>query len=160
MLLSLFGKHVVIRRLALMVALILAPVIRLSGAQIPPYYLDCVVAIGRDVPVIADGRAVLENGIPKMQWEPLASGFLYGEPTGQKNDKGPTYRVFLVTNRHVFQSLSTVSLRFNPKESKPAKEYRVPLVASDGKSIWFGPADSQMDVAVLPSTWRSFEMMA
>jgi len=121
----------------------------LNGAQIPPLYLDCVVAIGRDAPVLNNGAPVIENGAVKMQWEPLASGFLYGEPNGQKNEKGPLYGVFLVTNRHVFQSTPVLSLRFNPKDGKPAKAYSVSLVGSDGKQAWFAPADPQIDVGVL-----------
>jgi S1-C subfamily serine protease len=118
-------------------------------ALIPPYYLDCVVAIGRDVPVMVNGSPVLENGTAKLQWEPIASGFLYGEPTGEKNDKGePLYRTFLVTNRHVVQGAPELRLRFNPKESKPAKEYALPL-ADKGKPTWFAPPDPQFDVAVV-----------
>ena len=70
-------------------------------ALIPPSYLDCVVAIGRDVPFMVNGAPVIENGAVKLQWGPIASGFLYGAPTGEKSDKGKLYRVFLVTNRHV-----------------------------------------------------------
>ena len=118
-------------------------------ALIPPSYLDCVVAIGRDVPVTVNGIPVLENGAVKMQWEPIASGFLYGAATGEKNEKGNLYRIFLVTNRHVVQGLPELKLRFNPKESKPAKEYSLPLSDGKGKTIWFAPSDPQMDVAVV-----------
>jgi hypothetical protein len=119
-------------------------------ALIPPYYLDCVVAIGRDVPVLVNGAPVIENGAVKVQWEPIASGFLYGAPTGQKNDKGkPFYDVFLVTNRHVLQGPQGLILRFNPKESKPAREYPLPLSDEKGKATWFAAPDPQIDVAVV-----------
>src|ERR1017187_2132703 len=119
-------------------------------ALIPPYYLDCVVAIGRNTPVMVNGAPVFENGAVKLQWEPIASGFLYGDPTGAKNDQGkPLYRVFLVTNRHVVQGLPELRLRFNPKESKPAKEYSLPLSDGKGKATWFAPPDPQMDLAVV-----------
>ena len=134
---------------AVIAACLLAGASRLDGALIPPVYFDCVVAIGRDAPVIVNGSPVIENGNPRMQWQPLASGFLYGRPTGEKNDKGPLYRVFLVTNVHVVQGPPVLSLRFNPKEAKPAKEYLVPLLSNDGKQLWFSPSDSQMDVAVI-----------
>jgi hypothetical protein len=124
-------------------------VCRLGGALIPPSYLDCIVAIGRDTPVMVNGVQIKENNVVKTQWEPVASGFLYGRPTGIKNDKGMLYNVFLVTNRHVFQGASVLSLRFNPKEAKPAKEYSIPLIGADGKQLWYAPADSQLDVAVL-----------
>lgn len=119
-------------------------------ALIPPYYLDCVVAIGRHVPVMVNGAPALENGAVKLQWEAIASGFLYGAPTGEKSDQGkPLYRVFLVTNRHVVQAQPELMLRFNPKESKPAKEYRLPLSDGKGKATWFAPNDPQIDVAVV-----------
>lgn len=118
-------------------------------ALIPPSYLDCVVAIGRDVPVVVNGQPVVENGKVKYQWEPMASGFLYGALTGEKNDKGNLYRVFLVTNRHVVQGSNELRLRFNPKESKPAKEYPLPLLDIKGKQTWFSPPDPQLDVAVV-----------
>jgi S1-C subfamily serine protease len=118
-------------------------------ALLPPYYLDCVVAIGRHVPVMVNGAPVLENGAVKLQWEPIASGFLYGEPSGEKNDKGETlYSVFLVTNRHVLQGPPELTLRFNPKESKPAKEYALPLV-DKGKQTWYAPPNPQLDIAVV-----------
>jgi hypothetical protein len=118
-------------------------------ALIPPSYLDCVVAIGRDVPVMVNGAPVIENGAVKLQWGPIASGFLYGAPTGEKSDKGKFYRVFLVTNRRVVQGQPDLMLRFNPKESKPAKEYRLPLSDEKGKVTWFAPTDPQIDVAVV-----------
>jgi S1-C subfamily serine protease len=109
-------------------------------ALIPTNYFDCVVAIGRNVHVIEKG----------VQWEPIASGFLYGDPTGEKNDKeAKTFRVFLVTNRHVVQGLPEVILRFNPKESKPAKQYAVPLLNAKGQQAWFAPPDPQVDVSVI-----------
>src|SRR4051794_4286262 len=117
-------------------------------ALIPPAYFDCVVAIGRNTPVLVNGAPVLENGAAKLQWEPIASGFLFGEPKGEKNDKGePLYRVFLVTNRHVVQGTQELRLRFNPKESKPAKEYALPLSDGQGKPTWFAPPNPQLDVA-------------
>lgn len=73
-------------------------------ALLPPFFLDCVVAIGIDA---ADGS---------KQW--VASGFLYGTfqrvLTPEQND----YRVFLATNRHVLKGLEgngVAYLRFNPK---------------------------------------------
>src|ERR1039458_1279358 len=85
-----------------------------------------------------------------MQWEPIASGFLYGSPTGEKNEQGKTlYRVFLVTNRHVFSAGPMLTLRFNPKESKPAKEYDLLLIDNTGKQTWFAPSDPTMDIGVI-----------
>lgn len=131
-------------------AFALLSVIQLSAAPIPPAYLDNVVAIGRKVPVMGPtGTPVIENGTIKTQWEPIASGFLYGSPTGEKNEQGALYRVFLVTNRHVFSAGSMLTLRFNPKGSKPAKEYDLPLIDNTGKQAWFAPSDPTMDIGVI-----------
>jgi S1-C subfamily serine protease len=125
-------------------------------ALIPPNAFDCVVAIEGNVPVIVNGLPVLENGTARRQWVPIASGFLYGDPTGKKDDKGKKlYSVYLVTNRHVFQGQTELGMRFNPRESKPAKEYSVPLLDAKGQQAWFAPLDpqtppdSQKDVAVV-----------
>jgi S1-C subfamily serine protease len=122
----------------------------LAAALIPPIYMDCVVAIGREAPVLNNGLPVVENGTAKMQWEPVATGFLYGEPTGKKDKAGSTlYSVFLVTNRHVFAGSSELSLRFNPANGQPAKAYTLSLFDANKKPIWYTPSDTQIDVAVI-----------
>ncbi len=124
--------------------------IAIAFALLPPYYMDCVVAIGINVPVVVNGTPVMENGAPKLQWEPIASGFLYGAPTGEKNDKGKLYRVYLVSNRHVIKGQTELILRFNPKESKPAKEYSLPL--TDAKQSRRGSHRQ-----ILNPMWPSFK---
>jgi hypothetical protein len=64
-------------------------------ALIPPFFLDCVVAIGR---VSREGR---------MRWG--ASGFLYGDFVAQITPTQQRYRVFLGTNRHVLEPKSSPS---------------------------------------------------
>jgi len=118
-------------------------------ALIPPYYLDCVVAIGRRVPVEENGRPVIENGRTKQTWEPIASGFLFGELHGEAPDKRKQYRVYLVSNRHVFKGQQQLVLRFNPQIGGRAKEYELPLFEK-GKELWVAPADDELDVAVQP----------
>jgi S1-C subfamily serine protease len=109
-------------------------------ALIPPFYLDCVVAIGQRT-------QVLENGVVVQKWVPMASGFLYGDFAG-KDDRGASfYRTFLVTNRHVFTGKQSLELRFNPEDSKPAKAYTI-LLIQDGKPLWYSPPDPALDVAV------------
>ena len=58
-------------------------------ALMPPFFLSSVVALG-----VSSSDGTQYN----------ATGFLYGHPTGETNDKGQKfYWPFLVTNRHVFQ---------------------------------------------------------
>jgi hypothetical protein len=93
---------------------------------IPPFFLDAVVAID--------------------DW--VASGFLYARYQNT-NEKGKSYRTYLVTNRHVFDSLKIAFLRFNPIGGNPAREFIAPLFGNDGNQLWFAHPDPEIDVAVL-----------
>src|SRR3989442_15973760 len=106
-------------------------------ALIPPFFVDCVVAIG-----IGDGDG-------KRDW--VASGFLYGYLTGGADQKG--YRVYLVTNRHVLENLSKVYIRFNPQADEQAREYELDLKDQNGRPIWLAHPDSEADVTVLPTNF-------
>jgi S1-C subfamily serine protease len=106
-------------------------------ALIPPFFLDCVVAIGSPS---APGGA-------QIQW--TASGFLYGRRSNPEEEK-KRYRTYLVTNRHVFDGKNAAVLRFNPVAAEPAKEYLVTLVGSSNRPVWVGHPDLEVDVAVLP----------
>jgi hypothetical protein len=86
-----------------------------TRALIPPFFLDCVVAIG----VLVTGA----QGVPKTKW--TASGFLYGDFVKKVDEKSSEYGVYLVTNRHVLDNKQLVFLRFNPREDKPAQEIPV-----------------------------------
>src|SRR5688572_30582680 len=104
-------------------------------ALIPPFFLDCVVAIG--FPKTGSGP----------QW--AASGFLYAEFKSE-DDQGKHYRMYLVTNRHVFDGKSLAMLRFNPEAAEPAREYPLPLEDAQGVKQWFTHSDPAVDVAVTP----------
>jgi S1-C subfamily serine protease len=103
-------------------------------ALIPPSFLDCVVAIG----------------FPNQQGvRYAATGFLYGrfeEPSEEGADG--TYRVFLVTNRHVLQGQTAAILRFNPGPGETAREFPADLKLG-GTDLWVGHPDGAVDVGVL-----------
>jgi len=105
-------------------------------ALIPPFFLDCVVAIG------------LLAGDGSKQW--VASGFLYGDFVKQVTETEKSYVTYLVTNRHVFEGKKTAFLRFNPEGDEQAREYEIELTRQDGTSVWFAHRDPQVDVAVIP----------
>jgi len=109
-------------------------------ALIPPFFPDCVVAIG------VDGR----DG--ERQW--VASGFLYGHYIADKNDGEKLYRVYLVTNRHVFEDLPRAYLRVNPKADEPAREYALELLNKDGAPLWLSHPNAEIDVAIMPINIR------
>jgi hypothetical protein len=104
-------------------------------ALIPPFFTDCVVAIGTDA---AEGE---------RRW--IASGFLYGHPLLDDAKRVADYRVYLVTNRHVLAGLSKAYLRCNPQADKHAREFDLSLFEAD-KPLWFTHPDEDVDVAVMP----------
>jgi hypothetical protein len=81
----------------------------------------------------------------------IASGFLYGIHT--PTEKEPNfYRPFLVTNRHVFENLENILVRFNPQKfDAPAKIYSLPLFSEKKEPIWVAHPDKRIDVAVVPA---------
>lgn len=109
-------------------------------ALIPPGFLNTVVALGGPS---NDG---------KTQYN--ATGFLYGYPSGRTDEDGATlYRVFLVTNRHVFEKASEsqdiLQARFNRPMGTSSNVYPLPLKEADGSTSWTVHPESQADVAVL-----------
>ena len=109
-------------------------------ALIPPGYLNTVVALG----------GPSEDGTMKY----TATGFLYGHPTGVTNNEGQqTYRLFLVTNRHVLQKASTKSTelhaRFNRPMGADPNIYTIPLKETDGSASWIVHPRPDADVAVI-----------
>ena len=109
-------------------------------ALIPPAFLNSVVALGSPS---SDGA---------IQY--TATGFLYGYPTGQTDDnKEKLYRIYLVTNRHVFQRAfernTVLQARFNKPVGAGANVYPLPLRNSDGSASWTAHPAPDVDVAVL-----------
>lgn len=113
-------------------------------ALIPPHYLNSVISI-----CVANKD---EKGEVKIV--SIATGFLVGKPTGESNDKGPLYKIFAVTNRHVFHNQKTgqlfkeVFFRFNTIEGK-GHYFKVSLLKDDGSPLWSMHADEKVDLAVL-----------
>lgn len=107
----------------------------------PEFYLDCVVALGAEA----------EDG--SVNW--VASGFLYGHPVGPRSKQDdPAYQVYLVTNRHVFEGMQRMVVRFNPRGKKPAREFLLQLVEKNGTPAWLSHPDARIDVAVVPIDFK------
>jgi len=104
---------------------------------IPPFCFDCVVAIG-----------LLDS---ENQFQGIASGFLYGDFQKKVKEELKEYRVYLVTNRHVFKGFKKVLVRFNPQKiDEPARQYNLDLIDPEGKELWLAHPNTDIDVAVLP----------
>lgn len=104
-------------------------------ALIPPFYLDCVVAIG---------MRGLDNS---KQW--VGTGFLVGRLSHTPANAASHYHVFLVTNKHVLQNKTTVIFRFNPQNDEGARDYEIPLYDPKGEPFWTGHPRKDIDVACL-----------
>lgn len=101
-------------------------------SQIPSSYLDSVAAIGAQI-----------NG--ETHW--LGTGFVYGSVIEGRENR---YNPFLVTNKHVIKDLHNIILRFNPANGEAAKDYPMNLVSNDGKQLWMGHPNPDVDIAVMP----------
>lgn len=113
---------------------------------IPPFYFDCVVAMG---------SVDSEN---KLRW--IASGFLYGHHTPTTEEPN-LFRIYLVTNRHVFESLQKVYVRFNPqKPDEPARHYTIDLLDKNDQPIWLAHPNKEIDVAVIPINYQKLKKEA
>ncbi len=107
-------------------------------ALIPPSFLNSVVALGMQ----SQDKNVHFTG----------TGFMYGYPTGEVNDKGaPTYWTFLVTNRHVVAKASergnALHARFNRPVGTESHTYPLTLKEPDGSLSW--TTHEKADIAVL-----------
>src|SRR5438128_1074843 len=105
-------------------------------ALIPPFFLDCVVAIG-----VRTSDKDISYG---------ATGFLYGKFLKETTPDERVYSTFLVTNRHVFEAHKSAVLRFNTVGGAPAKTYDLPLVDADNKPLWSLHPRPEIDVAAMP----------
>lgn len=110
-------------------------------ALIPPQYLDTVVAIGV--------LNMVENK-PQSNW--VGTGFLVGDlvKINPDNSNEKSYRIFLVTNKHVIGNLRSLIIRFNPQTDQPATDFPAPLYDNTGKALWYGHPKPNVDVAVVP----------
>ncbi len=109
-------------------------------ALIPPYFLDCVVAIGIQNKI---------NGQIQKSW--IGTGFLYGHFV-KSHDETPNkkdYNVYLVSNKHVLQGHNSIILRFNPQNNQPAKDYPAQLITPENKQLWTAHPNPNVDVGVM-----------
>jgi len=100
-------------------------------ALIPPFFLDCVVAIG-------------VMGEKQKQW--IGTGFIVGRPIDINADE-KKYHTFIVTNKHVLKNHQHVILKFNSLNENSAIDYPVDL-RPNNESISVGHPSDNVDIAV------------
>jgi S1-C subfamily serine protease len=112
---------------------------------IPLQYLNAVISI--------EIEKKNDKGI--LQKVSIATGFLIGKKVAESDEKAPLYRLFIVTNRHVFQNQKTkeylpeVFFRFNTLDDK-SHYFKTNLLKEDKSPIWLMHEDERVDLAVLP----------
>lgn len=109
-------------------------------ALIPPFFLDCVVAIGVPQQPVSPTAPILEP-----HW--IGTGFLVGRPVQGANPAH--YTTYLVTNKHVIQGLNFVVLRFNNVNGAGTQDIPLLLQNQAFQPIWFGHPNPDVDVAVV-----------
>ena len=130
-------------RFVVQVLLALFIVNNVCAALIPPFFLDCVVAIGS------------RNQDSTISWE--GTGFLVGKFIKQAEDGQKEYRIYLVTNKHVFENKKSMVVRFNPQSGDPSRDFNAPLVNQNGDIVWTGHTSDNIDVAVIPINVKLLE---
>jgi S1-C subfamily serine protease len=115
---------------------------RATPEQIPPHYVDTVVALGSNVAPAPGQPAV---------WTTEASGFLYGFPMDEEADLTKhKYRLFLVTNRHVLSNRDEISIKINAEdEASPVGEFVLKLKDEHGANVFVSHPDPSVDVSVI-----------
>jgi S1-C subfamily serine protease len=131
------------KRFVVQVLLALFIVNNVCAALIPPFFLDCVVAIGS------------RNQDSTISWE--GTGFLVGKFIKQAEDGQKEYRIYLVTNKHVFENKKSMVVRFNPQSGDPSRDFDASLVNQNGDIVWTGHTSDNIDVAVIPINVKLLE---
>jgi len=135
-----------IQRLVRLFALQIGISLVARAALLPPGFINAVVAIGHNQPS--------PTGPPT--WVTEASGFFYGNlVTDDPDEKKRQYEVYLVTNRHVIENHTVVSVRLNPKKSSDQGQvFDLPMVDPHGVRSWFTHNDPNVDIACARVNWR------
>lgn len=121
-------------------------------ALIPPDYLNSVVSIEKEQ----------KNDKDELQKISVATGFLIGKAVSKNKDEKPLYRVFLITNRHVFCEPRAKTFekelffRFNTLDNK-SHYFKVELLNADRAPLWSMHENDKVDLAVLPINPKAIE---
>jgi len=105
-------------------------------ALLPPFFLHTVAAIG-----VGDDPTT-------RVW--VGTGFLFGKlikPPREEDEK--SWQIWLITNKHVLAGWKHIYVKFNSAVDPRSTDYRVTLVARNGKPRWVGHPKGSTDVAAI-----------
>ena len=119
-----------------------------DAALLPSQYLDCVVAIGINVP--GEGQP------SRAEFHAIATGFFYGFLVKDDPDpKNRLYETYLITAKHVIDELRAnrlegLYIKVNPTEaSSQSSEFGIPIRDTAGQNQWFFDPDPKVDLAAI-----------
>src|SRR5689334_8883893 len=111
-------------------------------SMLPAGYLDTTVAI-ESAQAHAEGT----------RFRTIGTGFFLALDYGDRTAAGAaTYRLFLVTNRHVLDGRDDLLIRVN-KHGGAAQRMQLPLRGTEGRT-WAAHPDERVDVAVVLTNAR------
>lgn len=110
--------------------------------MLPRSYLDTTVAIEN---AYSDGDAT--------RFRTIGTGFFIGLDYGDRLPSGAdTYRLLMVTNRHVIAGKDDVVIRVN-RHGGTVRHLRLPLTGAEGRT-WAAHPDERVDIAVVLTNAR------
>jgi S1-C subfamily serine protease len=119
---------------------------------LPAFFLNCVVAIGDLVTVVAPGATTAHT-----EWRTFGTGFFYGYLTKDDAESSKReYQIYLVTARHVVKDRQNLKVRLNPSAPGTAGEqFEIPSNPAAGQTTWFFHPNSAVDVAAVSVNFDS-----
>lgn len=92
---------------------------------------------------------LIERQQSEKNFQPIATGFLVGFAMNNEQDlEKRLYRIFLLTNRHVFNNQDLLWVRFDKKNAKGTTRFPVQLKV-EGEIKWLAHEDENVDLAML-----------
>jgi hypothetical protein len=120
---------------------------------IPPFFIDCVAAIGNTRPIPQPAGQP-----PRAEWVTTGTGFFYGNLIRPEDDPAKRqYFTYLVTAKHVvqshIQSALDIRVRVNSTDAnQPVQDFNLPRDIN-GPGQWSFHPNPNIDVAVIRINW-------
>lgn len=92
---------------------------------------------------------LIERQLSENKFQPIATGFLVGFAVNSEPDLNKrSYKIFLLTNRHVFNGQDQLWVRFDKKNAQNTVRFSVQLRDSGGIK-WLAHKNERVDLAML-----------
>jgi len=92
---------------------------------------------------------LIERQLPENKFQSIATGFLVGFAVNNESDLSKRqYRIFLLTNRHVFSGQDQLWVRFDKKDLQNTARFPIQLKIKE-EIKWLAHKDEKVDLAML-----------